>query len=283
MILDDLYGMKLSVAEGILEVIFDNPPINLIEGELLRSLNTLSKRLVTVSQADYPAVRVVVFRSANPDFFLAHLDLHHIRRLPRGDVERHEHLSGMHNMMERWRTMPQVTLAEVAGRARGGGCEFLLSLDMRFGARGEAILSQPEVGIGIIPGGSGTERLTRLVGRSRALEVVLGFHDFPADLAAEYGLLNRAVDANEITVFVDDLARAIARAPWSAVSAAKRAVLAGTPDPSEALKTEDWLFRETMNMPWIDDRIDEFFALGAQTPEVERSLSTIFSKMNAGT
>jgi len=110
--------------------------------------------------------------------------------------------------------------------ARGGGSEFVLSLDMRFGALGRAVLAQPEVALGIIPGGSGTQRLPRLVGRGRALEIILGCDDVPADLAERYGYLNRALPTAELGPFVERLAFRIASFPAEAIALAKASVAA---------------------------------------------------------
>src|SRR5207244_12298308 len=130
----------------------------------------------------------------------------------------------------RWRTLPQVTIAQREGRARGGGSEFVVCVDLRFGAIGRASLGQPEVAVGILPGGGGTQRLPRLMGRSRALEVVLGCDDYDTELAERYGWINRALPPADIGPFVDRLARRIAAFPPQAVRLAKRAVeAAGCP------------------------------------------------------
>jgi hypothetical protein len=139
------------------------------------------------------AVRVVVLRSANPDFFIAHADVTLIQRLPTTPPPPPTELGLFHAMVDRFRTMPKATIGVVEGIARGGGSELLLSLDMRFAALGRARLAQPEVALGIIPGGSGTQRLPRLVGRARALEIILGCDDIEADVAERWGYVNRAL------------------------------------------------------------------------------------------
>src|SRR5207237_4437544 len=121
-----------------------------------------------------------------PDFFIAHADVALTRQLPTS-APRPTTLGFFHAMVERFRTMPKATIGKIEGRARGGGSEFLLSLDLRFGALGRAVLAQPEVALGILPGGSGPQRLPPLIGRARALEIVLGCEDFPAELAEGYG------------------------------------------------------------------------------------------------
>jgi enoyl-CoA hydratase/carnithine racemase len=180
--------------------------------------------------------------------------------------------------MERWRTLPQVTIAQLEGRARGGGSEFALSLDLRFGAVGRAILGQPEVAVGILPGGSGTQRLPRLVGRARALEVVLGCEDFDAELAERYGYINRALPANELGPFVDRLARRIAAFPAHAVRLAKRAVDAAGGPLDDGLLEEAHCFNLTLTDPELDARMEGALAAGAQTREGEIDLPGLIER-----
>jgi len=194
-------GLRVEIDERVAFVTLDHPPVNLFDAVLIGSLGNLAGEL-----ADDAGVGAVVVRSADPEFFIAHADLGLIQALPRDRTDRPERLEFIHVFMERWRTLPQVTIAQLEGRARGGGSEFALSLDLRFGAIGRAILGQPEVAVGILPGGSGTQRLQRLMGRSRALAVVLGCDDFDAELAERYGWINRALPPAEIGPFVDRLA-----------------------------------------------------------------------------
>ena len=162
-------GLRVDVDEGVAFVTLDHPPVNLFDAALIGSLWDLAGEL-----PDDEAVRAVVVRSADPEFFIAHADLGLIQALPRNRRDRPEQLEFIHVFMERWRTLPQVTIAQLEGRARGGGSEFALSLDLRFGAIGRTTLCQPEVAVGILPGGSGSQRLPRLMGRARALEVYSG-------------------------------------------------------------------------------------------------------------
>src|SRR5262249_56370619 len=124
-------------------------------------------------------------------------------------------------MVGRCRTLPWATTAAIGGRARGGGREFVLSLDMRFGAIGRCVLAQPEVALGILPGGSGTQRLPRLLGRGRALEAILGCEDFDAVLAEHYGWINRALPAAEPRPFVGAPPHRLASFPREALTLAK--------------------------------------------------------------
>jgi enoyl-CoA hydratase/carnithine racemase len=192
----------------------------------------------------------------------------------RGDAhaERRARLSRFAAMTEQWRTMPKATIAVIEGRARGGGSEFALALDMRFAAREAAVLAQPEVGLGIPPGGGATQRLPRLVGRGRALEIVLGGDDFDADAAERYGWVNRALPAAQLRPFVDRLAARIAAFPAPAVAAAKAALDAGEAALEDGLLEEHRLLRQALATPEATAAMERFLAAGGQTREGELDL-----------
>ena len=179
--------LSVSKNDGIVWVTFNNPPINLLNMDMIRDIDVLSREL----EADQES-RVVVFQSANPEFFIAHADVDLIRNLPAADARPVE-LNLYVAALERIRTLPIASIGKIAGIARGGGSEFLLSLDMRFAASGPTLLSQPEVALGIFPTGSGSQRLPRLLGRARALEVALGCDDFTAEDA---GFVNNVMNVN---------------------------------------------------------------------------------------
>jgi enoyl-CoA hydratase/carnithine racemase len=266
-------GLRVDIDDGLAFVTLDHPPVNLFDAVLIGSLWNLAGEL-----GNDPDVRAVVVRSADPEFFIAHADLALIQALPRDRRERPEQLEFIHVFMERWRTLPQVTIAQLEGRARGGGSEFALSLDLRFGARGRAILGQPEVAVGILPGGSGTQRLPRLVGRGRALEIVLGCEDFDAELAERYGWINRALPAEELRPFVERLARRIAGFPAEAVRLAKRAVDAASASLEEGLLEEAHCFNLTLTDPALDARMEGALAAGAQTRQGELDLPALIDR-----
>jgi enoyl-CoA hydratase/carnithine racemase len=266
-------GLRVDVDAGVAFVTLDHPPVNLFDAVLIGSLSGLAAEL-----ADDADVRAVVVRSADPEFFIAHADLALIRALPRDRRDRPEKLEFIHEFMEQWRTLPQVTIAQLEGRARGGGSEFALSLDLRFGAIGRAILCQPEVAVGILPGGSGTQRLPRLMGRGRALEVVLGCEDFDAELAERYGWINRALPAADLAPFVERLARRIATFPPHAVRLAKRAVDAAGGAPHDGLLEEAHCFNLTLADPALDARMEGALAAGAQTREGELDLPALIDR-----
>jgi len=266
-------ALTVATDEGVAFVTLDHPPVNLLDAAMIGDLWSVANRF-----ADDDTVRVVVVRSADPEFFIAHADLRLIQALPRDITERGTELAVIHQFMEQWRTLPQVTIAEIAGRARGGGSEFVLSLDLRFAAQEHAVLSQPEVSVGIIPGGGGTQRLPHLVGRGRALEIVLGCADFDAATAESYGWVNRALPSDELGPFVERLARRIAAFPPDAVHRAKLAVDAAAPANDAGLIEEAYQFNRTLADPDIDARMDAALALGAQTREGELDLGTLIER-----
>src|SRR3954452_5358390 len=236
--------MSVATEGGVAIVTIDHPPINLLDVEMMTDL----ARLEAAVRAD-DAVRVVVFRSADPEFFVAHADLELIRRLPRDPQPVPTELGFFHALLERWGTLPVATLAGIDGIARGGGSELALSLDLRFASVEGAVLAQPEVALGIIPGGGGTQRLGRFAGRARALEIVLGCDDFDAATAARYGWINRSLPEAELRPFVDRLAQRIAGSPPAAVRAAKVAVDASAPSFVPGLLDEQAAWDSTMTDP----------------------------------
>jgi enoyl-CoA hydratase/carnithine racemase len=175
--------------------------------------------------------------------------------------------------------MPKVTIGKIEGIVRGGGSEFILSLDMRFGAIGRAILSQPEVGLGILPGGSGCQRLPRLMGRGRALEVILGCQDFPAELAERYGYINRALPPEELTPFVEHLAYRMASFPSEAIALAKASVNAAELPLMEGLIEEAHYFNQSVASRAAQERMARFMEIGGQTRKVELKMSEVLQKL----
>ena len=201
-------------------VVFDDPPLNIVGASMFAALQDVLAR-VDAS----PSLRVVVFESANPDFYLAHFDLAD----PAGSLGllKTAGPSGLPILMDtfvRLTQSPVVSIAKIRGRLRGVSSEFVLACDMRFASRENTRLSQVEVGAGVHPGGGGTERLPQLVGRGRALEIVLGANDFDGETAERYGYVNRALPDRELDGFVDMLARRIASFDRRPIAAAKHLI-----------------------------------------------------------
>ena len=212
-------------------ITFSNPPINMFVPATIIELGAL----MTDLEAD-PSVKVVVFQSANPDFFVAHLDVGKA-------AERPEMLGLWRDFVLRLSSTPVVSIAKIRGRTRGIGNEIVLACDMRFASRHNALFGNPEVGVGLIPGGGALEWLPRLVGRSRALEIVLSADDFDADIAERYGWVNRALDDDDIDSFVDTLARRLASFDREALAAAKAQINRfGKPTATELQSSNDMIF-----------------------------------------
>ena len=199
-------------------VVFDYPPFNIADATLFQDLQNL---LVRVDAS--VSLRVVVFESASPDFYLAHFDL----TGKTGNVTTAVGPSGMPILMDtyvRLTKSPVVSIAKIRGCVRGACSEFVLACDMRFASCENTRLGQPEVGVGVNPGGGGTERLPPLVGRGRALEIILSANDFDGETAERYGYVNRALPDAELDGFVDALARRIASFDRRPIAAAKKLV-----------------------------------------------------------
>ena len=271
---DGYTSLEVRVERGVAFVTIDHPPINLFDLTLMQDIGRVGAAL----ESD-EAVRVIVFRSANAEFFIAHADVELIQQLPKEAPPRSSQLSGFHAMVDRFRTMPKVSIGVIEGIARGGGSELLLSLDMRFAALGRAVVSQPEVALGILPGGSGTQRLPRLMGRARAVEAILGCADYPAELAERYGWVNRALPPDELGPFVDELAYRIASFPAEAIALAKEAINAAEQPTIEGLLDEAHCFNRTLATQGAQARMQRFMELGGQTREVELELPALFAKL----
>jgi enoyl-CoA hydratase/carnithine racemase len=262
---------------GVAFATLSNPPLNLITLAFAGELAQLAQEI-----AKDDAVRALVLRSDDPDFWLAHFDVAAIVDFPTAGVPALNREVGenfYHAMCELYRTMSKATIAEINGRAGGGGSELALSCDMRFGALGKTIINQPEVALGILPGGTGTQRLPRLVGRGRALELILGCDDLDAQTAERWGYLNRALPPTELRPFVDRLARRIASFPAPAIATAKRAVLAAEPSWERGLTLESHLFQVLLRTPEAPRAMKKFLASGGQTRDGEKRLGELCERL----
>jgi enoyl-CoA hydratase/carnithine racemase len=274
MLCDSYSALRVSVDGGVAHVTIDHPPVNMLDAALVGDLG----RFVASVREDRD-VRVVVLQSANPEFFLAHVDFSFMEHpeefgalaaLVPGDGT----LNPMQSLHLALRSLPQLTIAKLRGRLRGGGNELAMAADLRFAAKGETWLSQVESRIGIIPGGGGTQLLTRLVGRARALEVILGGDLYDAATAELYGWINLAVAPGELDEQVDAFARRVAERRPEQIAAAKAAVdgaLAG--DLAAAFAREGEAL--AMVYPAPDETVElvrRAVAAGAQSREGELDL-----------
>ena len=212
-------------------VTFSNPPINMFVPATIIELGAL----MTDVEAD-SSLKVMVFQSANPDFFVAHLDVSQA-------AERPGALDLWRDFVLRLSSAPVVSIAKIRGRTRGIGNEFALACDMRFASRKSAVFGNPEIGVGLVPGGGALEWLPRVVGRSRALEIVLSADDFDADIAERYGWVNRTLDDDVLDSFVEALVRRLASFDREALAAAKAQINRfGTPTAAELQSSNDMFF-----------------------------------------
>lgn len=261
----DYEMIDVQVDGRVAVVTLSNPPMNIITAPLAAELHALTIEL----KAD-PQLTVVVFKSADPDFFLAHYDVANILSFPTDSpAEKDAELNPFHVMCERVRTMDKVTIAQIEGRVGGGGSEFSASMDMRFGVIGKTKINQMEVPLGILPGGTGTQRLPRLVGRARALEIILAGDDLDAETAERWGYLNRIFAADEIDAWVMRLARRIASFPVEAVRLAKASVNAADKPLAEGLLEEAYLFQRLLRTEGAQTNMQKFLEIGGQTREGE--------------
>jgi enoyl-CoA hydratase/carnithine racemase len=239
---------------GLWTVTFSNAPINMFVPATIVELGALMNDL----EAD-PSVKVVVFQSANPDFFIAHLDVSKA-------AERPEVLGLWRDFVLHLASTPVVSIAKIRGRTRGIGNEFVLACDMRFASRQSALFGNPEVGVGLVPGGGALEWLPRVVGRSRALEIVLSGDDFDADIAERYGWVNRTLDDGDLDSFVDALIRRLASFDRETLAAAKAQINRfGTPTATELQSSNDMFF-STLAQPGAQARRARVRGIGYGVP-----------------
>ncbi len=243
------------------------PPMNLLGPELVRDLVSLIQR----AEAD-EAFQVLVFTSADPDYFISHVDLLRIAEYRQEAAK----LSGEPSIALLFRHLSAsrlVTIAQIEGRVRSAGSEFVLACDMRFAARESAIFAQFESAFGLIPGGGATQHLVRLMGRARALEVLLSAEDYDAELAERYGWINRALPAGTLADFVRALARRIARFPAAGQVAIKDRTNAIALAPVADFRRDSDLFGEGVHTAETQRLIKTAMERGLQTRDAEIELA----------
>jgi enoyl-CoA hydratase/carnithine racemase len=239
-------------------VLFDYPPFNIVDATIFEGLQALIAQMDTD-----PNLRVVAFESANPEFYLAHFDL----TGKTGNIMTAVGPSGLPILMDtfvRLTKSPVVSIAKIRGCVRGVSSEFVLACDMRFASRENTLLGQPEVGVGLHPGGGGAERLPQLVGRGRALEIILGGNDFDGDTAERYGYVNRALPDAGLDDFVDALARRIASFDRRAITAAKKLINQVSLPSADRLLDALNSFQTALTWPEAQQRIQALLKGGLQ-------------------
>jgi enoyl-CoA hydratase/carnithine racemase len=250
-------------AGGVLFADISAPPMNLLGPELVRDLVSLLKQ----TEAD-SRVHVLVFKSADPHYFIPHVDVTRVKEY-RDEAAKLTGEASLGLLFRHLSASHLVSIAQITGRVRGAGSEFVLACDIRFAARESAIFSQPEAGLAVPPGAGGIQHLARLMGRARALEVLLSAHDYDADLAERYGWINRALPAAELDDFVAALAHRIAGFPAAARVAIKERINAITLAPADDFRRDSDLFGAGVGNPEAQDRMRAAMKRGFQTPEAE--------------
>jgi enoyl-CoA hydratase/carnithine racemase len=240
--------------------------MNLLGPEMVRDLVSL------IQQAESDdTVQVLVFKSADPDYFISHVDVTRIGEY-RQEATRLTGEASLGLLFRHLSASRLVTIAQIEGRVRGAGSEFVLACDMRFAARESAMFGQPEAGLGLIPGAGGIQHLVRLMGRARALEVMLSADDYDAELAERYGWINRALPASALGEFVRSLAHRIAGFPAAGHVVLKDRVNAIALAPAEDFRRDSDLFGECVRNPEAQSRVQAAMTRGLQTRDAEMAL-----------
>jgi enoyl-CoA hydratase/carnithine racemase len=241
----------------IARITFANPPVNLIVADTVRRLDAITRELETD-----PDIQVLIFDSSTPDFFFNHFDLAAAAEFPAPEGEGAVPI--WTEIVLRLSKAPYITIASTRGRTRGGGDELTLALDLRYASRENAIFGQPEVGSGLLPGGGGTERLPRFIGRDRALEVILSSDDYDAETAERWGWVTRALPDAELDGFVDTMAARLASFDKTSLASAKAMVNRASLPPDADLVTAYGEFERSLTLPGFLSRAEGFQAIAAQ-------------------
>jgi enoyl-CoA hydratase/carnithine racemase len=265
--------LSVRAERAVLFVKISAPPMNLLGPELVRDLVSL----IHQAEAD-AAIRVLVFKSADADFFISHVDVTKVKEY-REEAAKLTGEASIDLLFRHLSASRLVTIAPVEGRARGAGSEFVLACDMRFAARESAIFGQPEPELGVNPGAGGIQHLARLMGRARALEVMLSAEDYDAELAERYGWINRALPAKALGDFVKSLAHRIARFPAAGHVVVKERVNAIALAPIEDFRRDSDLFGEGVRNPEAQNRIKAAIKRSFQTRDGEMDLARMLGDL----
>ncbi len=270
--------LTTSIDAGVATVTIDHPPSNLVDGTFIGALMEL---LASVEHD--PAVRVLLFRSADPDFFLMHGDVEQILAMPIGQYTPQLEANVAARTFQRLSSGRLLTIGLLDGAARGGGCELLSALDLRMGST-RAVIGQPEVPMGILPGAGGTARWPRLVGRARALDILLSGRDVAAQEALEIGWLDWLVPAAGLEAEGAKLAHTIAAMPANSIAAVKRVVDVSLGSLDPALVAESDALADLTSHGYHHARMRAFLAAGGQTRQGEtHRMSELLAAMVDGT
>jgi enoyl-CoA hydratase/carnithine racemase len=252
-----------TVSGGVATVTIDQPPTNLVNGPFIGALMELLAR----AEPD-PAIRVLLFRSADPDFFLMHGDVEQILAMPTGQYTPQLEPNVAARTFERLSSGRLLTIGLLDGAARGGGCEFLSALDLRMGSE-RAVIGQPEVAMGILPGAGGTARWPRLVGRARALDIILSGRDVAAQEALAIGWLDWLVPSADLDARGTALAQHLGAMPPESIAAVKRVVDVSLSSLDAALVAESDALTQLTSKGLHQAPMQAFLAAGGQTRDGE--------------
>lgn len=259
----------------MLDVVITAPPMNLLGPGLVRDLVSLIQQ----AEADQ-AIKVLVFKSADPDYFISHVDITKIAEY-RQEAARLTGEASIAFLFRHLSASRLVSIAQIAGRVRAAGNEFVLACDMRFAAREKAVFAQFEAAFGQLAGGGGAEYLTRLIGRGRALEVMLSADDYDADVAEQYGWVNRALPAAELDDFVGALAQRIGAFPASGLAAVKERVNAISLASIDDFRYDSDQFGRSARQPDVQRRLQRALQNGFQDREAELGFGRLLGELAA--
>lgn len=265
--------LRVRVEGAVLFIEISAPPMNLLGPELVRDLVSLIQQ----AEAD-DAIRVLVFKSADPEYFISHVDVNRIKEY-REEAAKLVGEASIALLFRHLSASRLVTIAQIEGRVRGAGSEFVLACDMRFAARESAIFGQPESALGSSPGAGAIQHLTRLMGRGRALEVLLSADDYDAELAERYGWINRAVPVKALGDSVRSLAHRIAEFPAAGLLVIKQRVNEIALAPADDFRRDSNLFADTVRNADTQKRMQAAMMRGFQTREGEMSLGRLLSEL----
>ncbi|ABF42945.1 Enoyl-CoA hydratase/isomerase [Candidatus Koribacter versatilis Ellin345] len=267
-----LSTISFSIEERVLFAELSAPPMNLLGPDLARDLVSLIK----YAESD-DKIQVLVFKSADPAYFISHVDMTRVGEL-KAEVSKLEGADSLALLFHHLSASRLITIAQIEGRVRGVGSEFVLACDMRFAARETGIFGQPEAAFGLIPGTGAAQHLTRLGGRARALEILLSANDYDADLAERYGWINRALPAAELDGFVKSLAHRIAQFPAAGHVTIKQRVNAIALVAADEVSRDSNLFVEGVRNPESQQRIQSAMKKGLQTRDGEMELGRMLGE-----
>ena len=257
------------VSSSYWRITFDNGPVNLLDPDTVEQLGALVSRIESAAE-----LNVVVFRSEKPGYFMAHWDFlsdaARVVAMPPGPTGLNPYVDNFVRLSR----VPVATISEIRGRTRGAGSEFVLATDIRFASE-SAVLGQFEIGVGSVPGGGPMARLGRLVGRGRALEILLGGDDIPAEMAAAYGYVNRLIPDAEIERVTDAFARRIAAFDKVAIAGIKQLVDVATLPAEDEFARGLSSYFATAGRPENKPFVALLFQRGLQQPDgIETNLGT---------